>query len=262
LVRRAWSRKLDISEDEMLVLPPALVESHADPQVTTGLLTLCDDHPNGSGFVAELRSKWMEFLDDFFADPSPLQFVQKSLLGETHRKSCSRACYVCLRSYRNRFLDSLFDWRLGYELLKTLHDADHRAGLLDIDAGMKASAGLEGWLAEATKARDAICSAFDGFDPVDRSKTDVLPAFTVKNGTAVLPVVVRHPLWADGSSLQGNILDARCVEIGDRDSGQLEPVTIDSYNLRHRPVWTRDRLLTLSTPPTTVATTSQSTNDA
>ena len=262
LVRRAWSRKLDISENEMIVLPPALVESHADPQVTTGLLTLCDDHPNGSGFVAELRSKWKEFLDDFFADPSPLQFVQKNLLGETHRKSCSRACYVCLRSYRNRFLDSLFDWRLGYELLKTLYDANHRAGLLDIHAGMKTSAGLDGWLAEATTARDAICSAFDGFDPVDTNKADVLPAFTVRNGNEVLPVVVRHPLWADGSSLQGNILDARCVEIGDRDASQLEPVTIDSYNLRHRPVWTRDWLLTLSTAPATVATTSQSTNDA
>jgi len=242
LIRRAWALELDISPEEIEVLSPAAIPGMSDPTRWQGPLTLADDHPNGAGYVAELRNRWCDLLNRFTHAEHPLAFVQ-TLTDKSKHGNCSRACYICLRSYQNRFIDPLLDWRLGLDLIRTLQDASYLCGLLNIVAPEGAAQDSHDWIAEARRSVDALCHAF----PEECTQPNLLtssrlPAFRVSEGDSSRIVLVRHPLWADRSSVEGNALDAAFVEADDI-TASLPPDIVDCFNLRHRPSWTRQRLL-------------------
>ncbi len=242
LIRRAWALDLDISPEEIHVLPPASIPCSQDPSQWQGLLTLCDDHPNGAGYVEELKNRWGEFLKRFVGKGPSLAFIDNILTLE--HQECKSACYTCLRSYRNRFIDPLLDWRLGYELIRTLQDPGYVVGLIDMDQTGSSSAGLCSWTLDTQVSVDKLIAAFPGeCRPIQVPlSSSPLPAFVLQEGGRSRVVLVRHPLWANRSSLTGNLLDAAFVEAEQRQHSHL-PDIIDSYNLCHRPSWTQEKLL-------------------
>jgi hypothetical protein len=242
LIRRAWALDLDISPEEIHVLPPASIPYACDPSRWQGLLTLSDDHPNGAGYVEELKNRWQEFLDRFVGNGKSLAFVD-SLIHPDHDR-CGKACYTCLRSYRNRFIDPLLDWRLGYELVRTLLDSSHLIGLTDMDSTGSTSSGVKTWATDARASVHRLIAAFpDECRVLETPLTaSPIPSFMLEESGQSRVVLVRHPLWADRSSLQGNVLDAAFVK-AERLNHALPPDIVDSYNLQHRPSWTREQLL-------------------
>ena len=243
LIRRAWALELDISPEEIHVLPPASIPCNFKPSQWQGLLTLSDDHPNGAGYVEELKNRWRDFLDRFVGAGTRPSFVNH-LIDAEHRKGCDRACYTCLRSYRNRFIDSLLDWRLGYELIRTLQDPSHVAGLLDLNDRGSSSEGIDSWTIDSNASVHRLIAAFpDECRVLETPLTaSPIPSFMLEESGQSRVVLVRHPLWADRSSLQGNVLDAAFVK-AERLNHALPPDIVDSYNLQHRPSWTREQLL-------------------
>jgi len=242
LIRRAWALELDVSPEEIHVLPPAAIPSAADPSQWQGLLTFSDDHPNGAGYVAELKDRWSEFLRRFVGEGQPLRFVERLIDSEKHGR-CGRACYTCLRSYRNRFIDPLLDWRLGYELIRTLQDPRHTVGLTETDSTGDKSPGIRDWTNDASDAVERLCSAFpDDCKRAVELTTSSVPAFKLEDNGRARVVLVRHPLWADKSPLSDNVLDAAYVEAEGLDLA-FPPDIVDSFNLRHRLSWTRERLI-------------------
>jgi DEAD/DEAH box helicase domain-containing protein len=50
--------------------------------------------------------------------------VVKSLLSETHNRTCRSSCYDCIRHYGNRSYHESLDWRLGVDLLNLLKNPE------------------------------------------------------------------------------------------------------------------------------------------
>ena len=234
LLRRAWAIELDIDAEEIDVAPVAVVPSRQDPSVRQGVLMLADHHANGAGFVTELRRRWGQFLPDLIVGKTK---YSERLLDTHHVASCGRACYTCLRGYRNRFIDGLLDWRIGYDLLRLLVDDDYSAGLL---GDFTASPSLSDWRTRTDLALDAFVYAFS--DPEVQYAIEPgapLPALRRTSDGCTSFVVVKHPLWSSSSGREGNLPDATVVELENRATAGAPTVVVDSFGLLHRPTWTR-----------------------
>jgi hypothetical protein len=240
LLRRMVAFELDISAHELHVLPPVVVPCHGDSSRKQFRLVLTDDHPNGAGYVTELVRRWHELVGDFCSD-SPRGAFAARLVSDEHTARCERACYDCLRSYRNRFIDSLLDWRLGYELIRTLWDEQYVAGA----DGKFRSPGLASWLSAVQLGCNTMATAFENeFTVDDALPADRLPTLLLRHHDRCRLVAVRHPFWADRSSLVGNIVDCSWVDLEARSEDMTHaPTLIDSFNLIHRPSRTRQRLI-------------------
>ena len=110
LLKRAWALELDVDPEEFDVPPIEVVPLDVDPWHRQGVITLADHHPNGAGFVSELESRWRTFLPRLLRGET--HYARRLLDPSKHVRQCHRACYMCLRGYRNRFIDGLLDWRL------------------------------------------------------------------------------------------------------------------------------------------------------
>ena len=111
LLKRAWALELDVDPEEFDVPPIEVVPLDVDPWHRQGVITLADHHPNGAGFVSELESRWRTFLPRLLRGET--HYARRLLDPSKHVRQCHRACYMCLRGYRNRFIDGLLDWRLA-----------------------------------------------------------------------------------------------------------------------------------------------------
>ncbi len=243
LIRRGWALHLDITPEEILCVPPVSIPHGTGALHRKALLTFADNHPNGAGFVAQLKKNWPSFIEDFVSGDLPFS---SKLIDRTdpnsHGQKCSRACYTCLKSYQNRFVDSFLDWRLGYELIRTLHDENYNVGLRDIDTND--SPGLLGWKPRVEQSVHRLTSTFaDDFpEGLHQLKNSHIPAFRAVHQGHSRMVLVKHPLWADKSPIDGNLLDAAFVESSSLEATH-KPVIVDSFNLEHRACWTRDHIL-------------------
>lgn len=236
MLRRAWAIELDVDADEFDVPPIYGVRCDDDARRRQGVIVIADHHANGAGFAAELAKRWEQFLPALVNGRTDYSRI---VLGDAHAHGCGRACYTCLRSYRNRFIDGLLDWRLGYDVLRLMGDSEYAVGL---DGDMTASPSLVGWRDASREAVASFVTAFgdDGesrFTSVDAR----LPAMIWKRGDRRVGIVVAHPLWASGSSREGNVVDATVVEL-ETDQDVATSIVVDSFNIRHRPTWVRRRI--------------------
>lgn len=233
ILRRAWAIELDVDPEEFDVPPVAAVEIENRPRDRQGMITLMDHHPNGAGFVAELRRRWDEFFPRLIEGRTE---YSGRLLDRAHVLSCDRACYTCLRSYRNRFIDGLLDWRLGFDVLKLLADRDYSAGLVPSTTSIS----MEGWSERAMASLESFQSAFGQGDEVQYwLESDLLlPAMRRVDARGESYIVVKHPLWTAGSSREGNLVDATMHALETRASSPPRLLCVDSFNLNHRQTWT------------------------
>jgi DEAD/DEAH box helicase domain-containing protein len=107
MFRRGCQAKLDIQPDELhMGLQPTAVGD-----VTTCRIFLADALENGAGYAPELgRSETLLAVLEEIRDG-----LASQLDGHRHR-SCTDSCPDCLRSYDNRRIHGLLDWRLGLDV--------------------------------------------------------------------------------------------------------------------------------------------------
>ena len=233
LLKRAWALELDIDPEEFDVPPIEVVpvQQDIDPWNRQGVITLADHHPNGAGFVSELKSRWSSFLPRVLGGETP---YSKLLLDQSkHARLCQRACYTCLRSYRNRFIDGLLDWRLGYDIVRLLEDENYSVGL---DGDFDSSVSLSGWLESATAATESFVFAFHEDEDIFYKFEGCLPLPCLRRtqDEDIRFIVVKHPLWTDQSGRSGNVLDQTVVECESRATSGGPTIRIDSFTLAHR----------------------------
>jgi DEAD/DEAH box helicase domain-containing protein len=242
LLRRAWAIELDIDPDEFDVPPIVAVPTSADPQRRQGVITLADHHANGAGFVEELARRWEEFVPRLVGGDTKYSAVLLDDSNErAHVRVCHRACYSCLRSYRNRFIDGLLDWRLGYDVLRLLTDDSYLVGL---DGDMDASPSTRSWREPTERSLEAFVAAFSEDDTASFSilTGTPLPSMLLDTGGRRVAVVVGHPLWCDvPNGREDNVADATAETI-EFEHDALGTVMVDSFNLLNRPTWVRRRI--------------------
>lgn len=169
LLRRGCQVKLDIEPDELQVgLQPAMID-----EVATRRIFLADRLENGAGYAPELakagnlRAVLGEML-------GPLQ---ERYEGEDHLE-CTSACPDCLRSWDNRRLHGLLDWRLALDV----------AALAD---GQQVP--TDRWLTRAPALAESFCRGFEQALPCEALEAAGLLSIVRRDRKAA--VVLGHPLW-------------------------------------------------------------------
>lgn len=230
LLKRAWAIELDISPEEIDVPPISSVPEPGSVETRQGVITLADHHANGAGYVTQLRYSWPDFLTSFLDGSS--DFSNTLLSKEGHLSLCDRACYTCLRSYRNRFIDGLLDWRLGYDVLKLLSDENYTAGL---DGDFDSSLSLFNWR-EMASASASLFTMSMRDSPASYEYLDSypLPVIEKVENDQTSHAVVSHSLWSYNERPPNNILDETIVLLDDRQPSR-EAIVLDFLDLKHRP---------------------------
>lgn len=118
--------------------------------------------------------------------------------------------------FRNRQLHGLLDWRLGYDMIRTMFDASYSSGL---DGHFDASVSLNGWIDTATGLREEFLRFLPG---ATANVAGNLPAISLQDGTTY---VITHPFWST-SHAQGELAQAVA---GTR--------AVDTFNLARRMAW-------------------------
>ena len=225
MLRSLAADLLDIDPEEMDICNLRSVKLGTDAggrMRFTGEIVMSDFLANGAGFTRWLADpvNMKACLDEL--DSKSKEYA-RVLLSDDHISSCSKACPLCLMNYRNMVYHGLFDWRLGFALLKIFKDPGYNCAL---DGNfINGDPATDLWLAAAGRERDAFCRNF-GAAP---ATYDRLPGFTIGN----FKVIVRHSLW--------DLLDPQGIMKGALESvpnDQRNAIrVVDLFNLQRRPSW-------------------------
>ena len=158
--------ELDIDPHELdLGLQPCSING-----TITSRIFMADRLENGAGYSHQLgdRATLERVLDRVVHEIGP------RFDAPEHRGRCDTACPDCLRSYDNRRLHPLLDWRLGLDLA-------------DLCAG--APLDTRRWLSEGELVATALARAFD---------LEVEPAgalHAIRDRSSQRVAVLGHPFW-------------------------------------------------------------------
>jgi hypothetical protein len=155
-----------------------------------------------------------------------------------------------LRSYDNRFKDAQLDWRLGLSLIRILADERHVAGANGDNADLDF---MVRWRAEVVKGlEDLVLDGHEDLRFVHPSSglgglPRILAELNLGDSVRSCWVLVRHPLWAESSSLHGNLADATVVTLEDQQihpsvAGKASTMFVDSFRLLNAPVNVMDQI--------------------
>lgn len=192
-----------------------------------GIILLSDEAPNGAGFVEKLGREIVPILEAILSGSN--RFTER-VLSARHTQQCNRTCYECLSGYRERFLDPLLDWRLGLDVLAVHYIPGYTCGL----DGDWSRPWQDGWRDRALRAAQSFVNSFPEFGLQLRADMP-LPALVADDVCAI----VVHPLWGTSCNLEGNVLEASRHQLA---RAGLQARLVDSFNLTHRPNWTRERI--------------------
>jgi len=116
----SFAEALRVSAADLLDIGPQEINAGLQSirptnDTTTSRVFLCDDLDNGAGYCTQLYSE--DILEDLL-----LQRMYRHLLerweAESHSASCDKSCPDCLRSYDNRHLHTMLDWRLAADVIE------------------------------------------------------------------------------------------------------------------------------------------------
>jgi DEAD/DEAH box helicase domain-containing protein len=250
ILRRALAFELDVSVQDIVGHDPLLVPMPGRLDRFVGAITMSDSHPNGAGYVRALHDSlwpaWAEALRQGRGS-SGSRFLD-DLVSNTH-SGCNRACYACLRSYDNRFKDAQLDWRLGLSLIRILADERYVAGANGDDADPEF---MGRWRAEVVEGlEDLVLDSHEDLQFVHPSSglgglPRIRAELNLGDSVRSCWILVRHPLWAESSSLHGNLSDATVVELEDQSirspiTGMVSTMFVDSFRLLNAPVNVMDQ---------------------
>lgn len=114
LLRNAAARKLDIDSQELTVgVQPY---RRATSPVYTGRVFIADTLENGAGFATQIgtSSFYSSLLEEVLQDGH--ERLERASGPTDHATICDTSCPDCLRSYENRSIHALLDWRLALDV--------------------------------------------------------------------------------------------------------------------------------------------------
>lgn len=170
-LRTAAKSALDIDPTEL----SAGTQVRHENGVRTASVYLADTLQNGAGYSVELAQgpKLQQALESLRTQ------VANQWEAPTHAE-CDTSCADCLRSWDNRFIHALLDWRLALDVA-------------DLSLGLPLN--LDRWLPLAEPAAERFVTAYQ--DPLeDLGQTNVMNIASltaIQVGTKA--VVLGHPLW-------------------------------------------------------------------
>jgi DEAD/DEAH box helicase domain-containing protein len=170
LFRISAAAELDVSPNELQVGLHPLAKGSSE----TRRIFIADALENGAGYAAKL------------ADPEIVNAIMQRILGEIgpqwqahkHISQCDSSCPDCLRSYDNRLLHSVLDWRLALDL------AEIAAGVApDVDR----------WLGMGSQTAEQLAQTFGTDTLLEVKKLGKLAGVYGANQSRM--AIFSHPLW-------------------------------------------------------------------
>ncbi len=236
LLRRNFLIRFDLSDDDF-ESGPFLVQTAKDIEESSSIM-LFDGLANGSGFSQMFEACKDSIISSFVNKDRGFAFAQ-SLRSEAHRDTCQRACYQCLRSYRNRFIDPLLDWRTGMALIRTMVAYGETA--MGLDGNWEAADDLRSLPQLARQSAKLFGKLLRESDRSPLPDDVQNAADTVWLGAQGMllngkqtALVVTHPLW-NATDMRRPCQFSKFVE-SVRQAG-FEPYFMDYFNLQARPAW-------------------------
>jgi DEAD/DEAH box helicase domain-containing protein len=166
-IRRGSQRELDIDPTEL----SSGLQSWSRHGERTAAVFLADTLENGAGYAVELAR-------------SRIDAVLARIVGElqdnwtaTEHSTCDSSCPDCLRSWDNRHLHTLLDWRLALDVSE-----------LAIGATLK----VDRWFADVSSDADSFEEGFAR--AIDSLHRDEVCGITVLRSRG-RSVAIGHPLW-------------------------------------------------------------------
>lgn len=193
----AGAAELDVDPRELEIgLQPTRLRSGAGAAGVTRRIFLADRLENGAGYCRLLgEPARLERVLDRIVDE-----IGERLRQDGHAGTCDSSCLDCLRSYDNRRLHPLLDWRLGLDL-----------------AELAAARPLEErrWLDDAPAIGGALAAAFG----LRLGTIADLPA--LREDGKPKAAVLCHPMWSaeqrrrrvDGAASANGAPDIRCFDL-------------------------------------------------
>jgi ATP-dependent helicase YprA (DUF1998 family)/very-short-patch-repair endonuclease len=178
---RTLGKALVAGAQELLELEPDELAFMSHRGADGGsLLTFYETAPGGAGYLAELASRLPEWA----------RFAYERLYGHT----CDRACYRCLKSYRNQYDHALLDKRLVRDVL--FHFSHSRSiGVPQTAVSGSALDRTRQWLEFESTARSR-----NGREPESAIERALLEAIRIE-GLLPLPVAQHEIRLEDGTLL-------------------------------------------------------------
>lgn len=213
LVKLAVATELDIDPEEFRTGRQRLRVRVGEVEVDTEQVFIADKLENGAGYSrwASQPGNMQRALENFCSDVGP------KWQDEAHAKDCDQSCPDCLRSYANRFIHGLLDWKLALDL------ADLALGN-DLDVARWVGGPED----DTAKAFKEFCDS-TGL-PVELGYAAGLTAIVAGNKALVLG----HPLWHPREGLwQPQQLEAR-DELR-AANGNIDLKFVDVRDFAHRP---------------------------
>jgi DEAD/DEAH box helicase domain-containing protein len=146
-----------------------------DGTAITRQIFLADSLENGAGYAAHLGQP--QVLEQCLKTASELNWVSDA----HHTHDCMQSCPVCLRSYDNRFIHPLLDWRLALDVLDLVQGRE-----LDTDR----------WLLLAPRLASNFSEAFAYEGDIQARSLDG-DLWGLVRPQSNRGVFLTHPLWSD-----------------------------------------------------------------
>jgi hypothetical protein len=258
LLRRAFLIEFDLSDDDFEAGPISTRAEQSDPSSVASSIMLFDGLPNGSGFARMFSEEHQRLIRSFRTLDGASNFANV-ILGPRHRTDCTRCCYTCLRSYGNRFLDPILDWRLGVafirmlERIETSHDttpsvemglnADWSSAIDLVDLPALTRSAIRQFDRHVASRPESLGSEYAEFKNIVDSNW--LGCTAVQTSERTVLGLGIHPLW--------NIHDlrepcafadviSRARRLHDNEGNPVVVRFVDWFNLAARPHWVEQHL--------------------
>jgi DEAD/DEAH box helicase domain-containing protein len=168
-LRRGAQAELDIDPDELTV---GLQTRRSDDGTQTAAVYVADTLENGAGYALELAGSRIGSVLDQIRDLGDERWTA------TFHAECDGSCPDCLRSWDNRHLHPLLDWRLALDVT---------------DLALGRELPLERWFTQVPRAIEAFGVSFGAMaDPYKVEVIEGVHVLTHENRA----VVIGHPLWS------------------------------------------------------------------
>jgi DEAD/DEAH box helicase domain-containing protein len=169
-LRRGAQAELDIDPDELTV---GLQPRRHDDRTRTAAVYVADTLENGAGYALELAGTRMDDVVRQIADGAGTRWTSGSHV------ECDSSCPDCLRSWDNRHLHPVLDWRLALDVA---------------DLALNRELSLGRWFDLVPGAVMAFESGFSAMFEKPYKVEQVHGVHVLVHGTRA--AVVGHPLWS------------------------------------------------------------------
>lgn len=168
-VRRAAQSALDVDASELAVgLQPRVVNGER-----TQAVYVADTLDNGAGYAIELSSR-----TSMEAVLAEIRGAMANVWESVGHEGCDSSCPDCLRSWDNRFVHPLLDWRLALDVA-------------ELASGLPLTTSR--WLDRSVSLAEGLAVTFRDVARLEVGRSGGLTTLIVPSARKT--VVIGHPLW-------------------------------------------------------------------